>query len=74
MPIAAGTGFGRFEVLGPLGAGAMGEVYRARDDSLGRQVAIQVLPARFSADPERLRRFDVEARQLDDLYLLEGLR
>ena len=74
MPIAAGTRFGRFEVLGPLGAGAMGEVYRARDDSLSRQVAIKVLPARFSADPERLRRFDVEARQLDDLYLLEGLR
>ena len=62
MPIAAGTRFGRFEVLGPLGAGAMGEVYRARDESLGRQVAIKVLPSRFSADPERMRRFDVEAR------------
>ena len=62
MPITVGTRFGRFEVLGPLGAGAMGEVYRARDESLGRQVAIKVLPTRFSADPERLRRFDVEAR------------
>ncbi len=62
MSIAAGTRFGRFEVLGLLGAGAMGEVYRARDESLGRQVAIKVLPVRFSSDPERLRRFDVEAR------------
>jgi serine/threonine protein kinase len=45
-----------------LGAGAMGEVYRARDGALGRDVAVKVLPAQFSADPDRLRRFEVEAR------------
>jgi hypothetical protein len=68
MSVPAGTRFGRFEVLGPLGAGAMGEVYRARDESLGREVAIKVLPARFSADPERLRRFDTEARAAGTLH------
>jgi Tol biopolymer transport system component len=53
---------GRYRVLGRLGAGGMGEVYHARDDSLGRDVAIKVLPASFSADPGRLSRFEQEAR------------
>jgi Tol biopolymer transport system component len=62
MTLAAGTKIGPYEILGPLGAGGMGEVYRARDGRLGRDVAIKVLPAAFSRDPERLRRFEQEAR------------
>jgi Tol biopolymer transport system component len=62
MPIPAGTRLGPYEVLAPLGAGGMGEVYRAKDPRLGRDVAIKVLPASFSADPDRLRRFEQEAR------------
>jgi eukaryotic-like serine/threonine-protein kinase len=61
MPLAAGTHLGPYEVLGPIGAGGMGEVYRARDPRLGREVAIKVLPAEYSADPERLKRFEREA-------------
>ena len=67
MTIAAGTRVGPFEVLAPLGAGGMGEVYRARDTRLGREVAIKVLPSDFSRDPERLARFDREARLLASL-------
>ena len=62
MTLAAGTRFGSFEILAPLGAGGMGEVYRARDTRLGREVAIKVLPEEFASDPERLRRFETEAR------------
>jgi len=62
MTIGAGTRLGPYEVLSPLGAGGMGEVYRARDPRLGRDVAIKVLPASFSADPDRLKRFEQEAR------------
>src|SRR5215813_13128473 len=62
MAIAAGSRLGPYEVLAPIGAGGMGEVYRARDPRLGREVAIKVLPASFSADPDRLRRFEQEAR------------
>ena len=62
MPIAAGTRFGDCEILGSLGAGGMGEVYRARDHSLGREVAIKVLPEELVSDPQRLRRFEQEAR------------
>ena len=62
MPIDAGTHLDRYEVVGLLGKGAMGEVYRARDARLGRDVAIKVLPAGYATDPERLRRFDQEAR------------
>jgi len=62
MPIAAGTRFGDCEILGPLGAGGMGDVYRARDQSLGREVALKVLPEELASDPERLRRFEQEAR------------
>jgi len=62
MTLSAGTRLGSYEVLTPLGAGGMGEVYRAHDPALGRDVAIKVLPAAVSADPERLRRFEQEAR------------
>jgi TolB-like protein/Tfp pilus assembly protein PilF/predicted Ser/Thr protein kinase len=60
--LSAGARLGPYEILSPLGSGGMGEVYRARDPRLGRDVAIKVLPAAFSADPERLRRFEQEAR------------
>src|SRR5438093_6722996 len=62
MPLVTGTRLGPYEVLSPLGAGGMGEVYRARDARLGREIAIKVLPASFSQDPDRLRRFEQEAR------------
>ncbi|HXM79850.1 MAG TPA: serine/threonine-protein kinase, partial [Thermoanaerobaculia bacterium] len=62
MAIAPGTRLGPYEILVPIGAGGMGEVYRAKDPRLGREVAIKVLPASFSFDPERLRRFEQEAR------------
>ena len=57
-----GTVIGPYEILAPVGAGGMGEVYKARDSRLGRDVAIKVLPEQFSADPDRLRRFEQEAR------------
>jgi eukaryotic-like serine/threonine-protein kinase len=60
--LSAGDRLGRFEILGPLGAGAMGDVYRARDPQLAREVAIKVLPAASSRDPDRQRRFEREAR------------
>lgn len=62
MTIAAGTRLGHYEALSLLGAGGMGEVYRARDTRLGREVAIKVLPAAFATDADRLRRFEQEAR------------
>jgi eukaryotic-like serine/threonine-protein kinase len=62
--IPAGTRLGPYEILGPLGAGGMGEVYRARDINLGRDVAIKVLPDLFADDPDRLARFEREARTL----------
>ena len=62
MGLAAGTTLGPYEVVAPLGAGGMGEVYRARDSRLGREVAVKVLPASASTDPERLKRFEQEAR------------
>src|SRR6266516_6479667 len=62
MPIPAGTEFGDCEILAPLGAGAMGEVYRARDNSLRREVALKLLPEELASDPDRLRRFEQEAR------------
>ena len=62
MPLAPGAHLGPYEIFAPLGAGGMGEVYRARDARLGRDVAIKVLPASFSSDPDRLRRFEQEAR------------
>src|SRR6202041_3801062 len=62
MPLPSGTNLGPYEILAPLGAGGMGEVYRARDTRLGREVALKVLPSSFSNDPDRLRRFEQEAR------------
>ena len=62
MPLAAGSRLGAYEIIGALGAGGMGEVYRARDSRLRRDVAIKVLPAAFAADPDRLARFEQEAR------------
>ena len=62
MTLSAGTRLGPYEILSPLGAGGMGEVYRARDPRLGREVALKVLPAALSADADRLRRFEQEAR------------
>jgi eukaryotic-like serine/threonine-protein kinase len=62
MTISPGSRFGPYEILAPIGAGGMGEVYRAKDPRLGRDVAIKVLPASFSADADRLRRFEQEAR------------
>ena len=62
MPLVTGARLGRYEIRAPLGAGGMGEVYAAHDPQIGRDVALKVLPAAFSADPERLARFDQEAR------------
>ncbi len=62
MPLTSGTKLGPYEIQSPIGAGGMGEVYRARDGRLHRDVAIKILPASFSADAERLQRFAQESR------------
>ena len=67
MPLTPGTRIGAYDVTGPLGAGGMGEVYRARDTRLDREVALKVLPEAFTADPDRLARFEREARVLASL-------
>jgi eukaryotic-like serine/threonine-protein kinase len=67
MSLAAGDTLAHYTILGPLGTGAMGEVYRARDIRLGREVAIKVLPEHFADDEERLRRFEREAQMLASL-------
>jgi serine/threonine protein kinase len=64
MPLTSGTHVGPYEVLAPLGAGGMGEVCRARDPRLGRDVAMKVLPEEFFKDEERKRRFEREAKLL----------
>src|SRR6476661_5414425 len=80
MSIATGTRLNTYEIVAPLGAGGMGEVYRAHDAKLNRDVALKVLPASFLNDPDRLARFRLEARVLASLnhpniaaiYGLEG--
>jgi len=67
MSMAPGTRLGHYEILAPIGAGGMGEVYRARDTTLDREVAIKVLPAALAQDPERLARFKREAKVLASL-------
>jgi eukaryotic-like serine/threonine-protein kinase len=62
MSLVAGTKLGPYEILAPIGAGAMGEVFRARDTRLGRDVAVKILPSEFAASPEKFRRFEQEAR------------
>src|SRR6267143_6521393 len=64
MPILPGRRLGPYEILSAIGAGGMGEVYQAHDTKLGREVAIKVIPANFVNDPERLSRFQREARML----------
>src|SRR6202142_3112547 len=67
MTLAAGSKLGPYEILSPIGAGGMGEVYRARDLRLHRDVAIKILPPAFSRDEDRLMRFEREARAAADL-------
>ena len=67
MPLTPGSRVGPYEILSPIGAGGMGEVYRARDAKLGRDIAIKVLPAETSADPGRRQRFELEARSASAL-------
>jgi len=67
MPLTPGTRLGPYEVVAPLGSGGMGEVYRARDSRLGREVAIKVLPDEFARDAERRARFEREARAISNL-------
>ena len=64
MTLAAGTSIGPYEITDQIGAGGMGEVYRAMDTTLGREVAIKVLPAAFAQDADRLARFEREAKTL----------
>ncbi|HEY4229741.1 MAG TPA: serine/threonine-protein kinase, partial [Thermoanaerobaculia bacterium] len=67
MTIAAGARLGPYELISRLGAGGMGEVYRARDSRLGREVAVKVLPERVASDPQALARFEREARAVASL-------
>ncbi|HXI02124.1 MAG TPA: protein kinase, partial [Candidatus Saccharimonadales bacterium] len=67
MELAKGTKLGPYEILAPIGAGGMGEVYRARDERLSREVAVKVLPPRVASDTDRLRRFEQEARAAGQL-------
>ena len=64
MPLVAGTRLGVFEILAPLGKGGMGEVYRAKDTKLEREVAVKILPEQMAQRPERMARFEREARLL----------
>ena len=67
MALASGTKLGRYEIQSPLGAGGMGEVYRARDTQLGRHVALKVLPANVLGDQISIERFQREARAASSL-------
>jgi len=77
MTLSAGSRLGPYEIVAPLGAGGMAEVYRAKDPRLGRDVAVKVLPASLSNDPDRLRRSEQEARAtglLSHLFLVGRAR
>ena len=67
MALASGTKLGSYEVLSQIGAGGMGEVYRAHDTRLNRDVALKVIPETFAADPDRMARFEREAKLLASL-------
>ena len=67
MPLTSGARLGPFEITALLGSGGMGEVYQATDTKLGRQVAIKVLPQLFASDPDRVARFEREAKLLASL-------
>src|SRR5436853_7520012 len=67
MNLTPGTRLGSYEIVAPIGAGGMGEVFRARDLRLERDVALKILPGAFAQDPERLRRFHQEARAAGSL-------
>jgi len=67
MALEPGTRLGHYEIIALIGTGGMGEVYRARDDRLSREVALKVLPASFAGDHDRLRRFEQEARATGQL-------
>src|SRR2546425_5679635 len=67
MALTSGTKLGPYEILAPLGAGGMGEVYRAQDTRLDRTVAIKVLPSHLSSDPARRQRFEREAKIIASL-------
>src|ERR1700675_2238938 len=67
MPLSPGTRLGPYEIFAPIGKGGMGEVYRAKDTKLKREVAIKVLPEAFARDPERMARFQREAKVLASL-------
>ena len=73
MALEAGSRLGHFEILSSLGAGGMGEVYRAKNTKLGREVAIKVLPEDVAQDSERLARFEAEAASVGDLSVLSRL-
>src|SRR6187551_1834941 len=67
VSLPAGTRLGAYEIVAPLGAGGMGEVYRARDPKLGREIAIKILPSATASDPDRRQRFEQEARSASAL-------
>lgn len=67
MALSPGTRLGVYDITAPIGEGGMGQVYRATDTTLGRQVAIKILPDAFAQDPERLARFEREAKTLASL-------
>ena len=71
MPLSAGTRLRRYEILSPIGAGGMGEVYRVKDTRLDRIVAIKVLPGHLSSNPDLRARFEREAKAIDDARLAE---